>query len=297
MGRVERVRPPIARALEALTAINLDDLVSSFGGERSAVWSSALRQVFRFPAAVFARQMLAFDAQVADQGLSGASAVLLRRFVRSLKVSGAQHIPPSGPVLFLSNHPGMVDTLALFAAIPRPDLRILALARPFLKALTNTSGQIIFLENGPSRLTALSATSAHLRRGGAALTFPAGKIEPDPDVYPGAVRALDDWSPSADFFARRAPQTRIIPTLVRGVLWDRAVRFPLTRLRRLRDDRERLGACLQLLGHIVLAARPLDVKVHFGAPLTLSDLGSDRAGDLSAAVKRRMAAMIDEAGP
>lgn len=283
------------RALEELTEINLDDLVSSFGGEGARAWSSALRRVFRGPAAVFARQMLAFDAQVADRGLLAASALLLRRFARSLTVVGAEHVPASGPVLFLSNHPGMVDTLALFAAIPRPDLRILALGRPFLKALANTSQQIIFLEDGPSRLAALATTGSHLRQGGAALTFPAGKIEPDPDVYPGARRALEGWSPSADFFAKRAPQTLIVPTLVRGVLWDRAVRFPLTKLRRRREDRERLGACLQLLGHIVFSARPLAVTVQFGTPLTLSQLESAKAGDLSAAVKARLAAMIEEA--
>jgi hypothetical protein len=282
-------------ALQELTEINLDDLVSSFGGERSPVWSSALRRVFRGPAAAFARQMLVFDAKVADRGLMAASALLLRRFARGVTVVGAQHVPASGPVLFLSNHPGMVDTLALFAAIPRPDLRILALGRPFLKALTNTSRQILFLEDGPSRLAALAATGSHLRQGGAALTFPAGKIEPDPDVYPGALQALDGWSPSADFFARREPETLVVPTLVRGVLWDRAVRFPLTKLRGRQEDRERLGACLQLLGHIVFSARPLDVTVHFGAPVALSGVGS-QSGNLSAAVKARMAAMIEEAG-
>ena len=62
-----------------------------------------------------------------------------KRYVRNVRVHGHEHIPPTGPALFLSNHPGMADTISLFAAINRMDLKIIALHRPFLASLVNVT--------------------------------------------------------------------------------------------------------------------------------------------------------------
>ena len=254
--------------LEHLTQINLDDLVSSFGWQNSPHLASALRTVFHAPAQKFARQMLAFDTDVAVRGLPTAAQTLFQQYAQNLSTVGAEHIPINGPTLFLSNHPGMVDTLALFIAIQRADLKILAIERPFLQALGHTSEQLIFINDDPTRrISAVKAAAAHLKNGGAALTFPAGKIEPDPDVYPGALQALDDWSDSAGVFSRFAPETKIIPTLVSGVLWEKVVKHPLTRLKKTRDERERVGAAFQLLMHILFNQRPLSVTVQFAPPI------------------------------
>ncbi len=281
--------------LRHLTEINLADLVASFGWQNSPVLASVLQAVFHAPAQKFARKMLAFDAQVATRGLSPAAQELFHQFAHSLKITGAEHIPASGPALFLSNHPGMVDTLALFIAIRRPDLHIIAIERPFLQALPHTSSHLFFISDDPARrMAAVRLASTHLKQGGAALTFPAGKIEPDPAVYPGARAALDGWSASASLFARLAPQTQIIPTLVSGVLWDRAVRHPLTRLKAGREERERLGAALQLLAHIQLEKRPLRVHVQFAPPLTPDEIGAPQAETLHAGILQRMRTLLDE---
>lgn len=262
--------------LASLTQINLDDLVSSFGWQNSPVLARAVRGIFRSPAQKFARQVLAFDADVAQRGLSLAAHDLFHQYARSLQVFGRQNIPTDGPALFLSNHPGMVDTLALFIAIQRPDLRILAVERPFLQSLANTSRQLIFLTDDPTRrMTAVKATAAHLKAGGAVLTFPNGKIDPDPAVYPGALESLAGWSDSAGLFVRFAPQTRIVPTLVSGVLWDRAVKHPLTRVKKTRFEREKLGAALQLLMHIQFDSKPLRVSVQFGEPIDAEGMSVD----------------------
>jgi len=89
----------------------------------------------------------------------------------------------------------------------------------------------------------------HLRAGGALLTFPAGEIEPDPRVLPGAVEALERWSASSMSLLRLAPGSLVVPLVVSGVLAPPAQRFPLVRLRRRRKDRERLAAMLQVLVH------------------------------------------------
>jgi hypothetical protein len=264
-------------SLRTLTDINLDDLVASFGWNKRPVAASLLRGVFYAPAQKFARQMLRFDEQVAAHGLSAAAQNLFQQFAQRLNIVGGENILATGPALFLSNHPGMVDTLALFIAIARPDLKIIAVERPFLQALTNTSQQLIYITENPARrMTAIRQAALHLKNGGAALTFPAGKIEPDPDVYPGAEQALREWSESAGVFARFAPQTVIIPTLVRGVLWEKAVKHPLTYLVKKDEfERQKLGAAFQLLAHILWDAHPLEVTVTFGAPIPTQGLVVD----------------------
>ena len=87
-------------------------------------------------------------------------------------------------------------------------MKIIALDRPFLMALPNLSKQLFFVHDDPaSRMKLVRQVSGHLRGGGAALTFPAGEIEPDPNVYPGAVDALQTWTDSVGVFIRMAPET------------------------------------------------------------------------------------------
>lgn len=276
-----------------LTRINLDDLVASFGWQERPLLAAAARLVFRGPARKFARQMVGFDAAVRRRGLPEAARRLLAGYVREVRLFGREHLPRTGPLLVLSNHPGMSDTVCLFAAIDRADLRIIALDRPFLQALPDTTRHLFFIGDEPAeRLGAVRKATAHLRTGGALLTFPAGKIEPDPDVYPGAEVALAGWSDSTGVFLRFAPETRLLPALVRGVLWERAVRHPLTRLRPAGEEREKLAAAFQLLAHLLFDLRPVMVSVQFGPPLTAAELGSADLPVIQAALLERMRALV-----
>ncbi|MCX6068429.1 MAG: 1-acyl-sn-glycerol-3-phosphate acyltransferase [Chloroflexi bacterium] len=280
-------------SIHALTEINLDDLVSSFGWQNSPRLSSFIRTIFHAPAAKFARQMLAFDSAVGKSDLPKGARHALLDFAQGVQVFGLENVPTSGPVLFLSNHPGMVDTLALFAAINRADLRIIALNRPFLLSLPETTRHLLYISADASeRISAVKKAAAHLRAGGALLTFPAGQIEPDADVYPGALESLNDWTDSAGVFVRFAPETRIVPTFVRGVLWEKAVKHPLTGLKKTSYEREKLGAALQLLAHILFNARPLRVKVQFGQPITLAEVGSNNVAAIHAKIIERMRGLV-----
>jgi 1-acyl-sn-glycerol-3-phosphate acyltransferase len=55
------------------------------------------------------------------------------------KVEERERLPRDGPLLLISNHPGLSDAVALFASTLRPDLRMVASEWPFLDALPNTS--------------------------------------------------------------------------------------------------------------------------------------------------------------
>ncbi len=281
-------------SLAVLKNINLDDLVTSFGWQDHRLLRTLTRRVFQKPAEGFARQMLFFDQEVGRSGLADAGLALLKFYTRSLRVAGRENIP-FGPAMFLSNHPGMVDTLALFSALEqRSDLRVIAVRRPFLAALVNTSQSLDYLDDDPrKRIALVRKASAHLRAGGAILTFPSGRIEPDPDVYPGAVEALQGWTDSVEVFVRIAPETVVVPVLVRGVIWDKTARHPIVRLKRDQFERERLAAALQLLAHVVLRRRPLDVVVQFGEPISAAHLGKTGKGVVHQTVLERMEGLIN----
>ena len=174
-------------ALDALTRINLDDLVNAFGCQDRPFFAHCMRWIFSRAARIFAQQMLDFDAAIAAFGLAEAACLTERLYVRDVRVFGADRLP-DGPFLALSNHPGLTDTLALFTALGHPDLKIIALNRPFLLSLPNVSKQLFYVsDNSNERVALVRRVSMHLRNGGSALTFPAGHSEPDPEVYAGAV--------------------------------------------------------------------------------------------------------------
>jgi hypothetical protein len=278
--------------LDALTEINTDDLLDAVGLARWA--GTPLRRLFRLPARRFALIARQFDAEVAAHGLAQGSAWMLQRMTGGLDVRGARQIPARGPLCVLANHPGMTDTVALIASLAaRPDLRVIALDRPFLRALPAVARQLIFVpeDDAAGRRAAVRASVRHLQQGGALLTFPAAGIEPDPAVH-GAARAmaaLDGWSGSFAVFARLVPQTICLPALVSHVLNAEAQRHPLTRLRRRPDDREKLAAALQ-----VSAARYHRDTVHvaIGAP---QQLAGDEAA-LQQALRRELVRLIEAAG-
>lgn len=267
LERFQTTRPHESQ-LAALTRINSDDLLRAFGLDKVQGGRELLYWLTQIPARRFARQVIAFDELVGEKGLQAGGAWLLEQFAPDIVVTGAEHLPRSGPLLIVANHPGLSDTLALFSAIPRDDLLVVAADRPFLRAVPHIARHLLFVrEDTNERLGVVRSVTRHLRAGGAVLTFPGGNIEPDPAVLPDAAAALDKWSASVDLFARLADGVAIVPAIVSGVLSARALRHPLTRLRRTQKDREWLGATLQiLLPHL----RDSTVRLDFGAPVRSS---------------------------
>jgi 1-acyl-sn-glycerol-3-phosphate acyltransferase len=192
------------------------------------------------------------------------------QFAAGYDVSGWQETFRSGPTLFVSNHPGLTDALALFAAIGRNDLAIIARHRDFLHAIPNIARYLIYVsDEGSDRSLAIRAVRDHLRAGRSVLLFPAGKIEPDPLALPGAAEALSAWSGSIGLIARLTPEARIVPVIVSGVLSRAALRNPITRIRRQKKDREWLAATLQV---IVPAYQRVQVRICFGPPARAGEL-------------------------
>jgi hypothetical protein len=261
--------PPDRREerVEVLTEVCVGDLISAFGlgGLRPGTLRFALERLSSVPARRLARQIATYDDIVGRAGLAAGGSWAVERMARGSVVIGAENVPPEGPLLVVSNHPGLADAVALFAAMPRDDLKVIASERPFLSALPNTSRVLIPVSDGPQgRHRAVRTAARHLRSGGAVITFPGGRIEPDPAVLPGAVEALEGWSGSVDLFARLVPSLVVVPAVVSGVISASALRNPLTFVRRNPRDRRWLAAALQML---VPALRTVTTRVEFGPPL------------------------------
>lgn len=287
---IETLKQPAGRAeqaaLEELTRINSDDLLKAFGLAGVRRGRELLLRLCRRPALRLARQVTTCDAIVGDSGLQAGGEWALRQFVRRSAVSGADQVPERGPVLIVANHPGLYDTVALFAAIPRDDLRILAATRPFLEQLPNVSRHLISIDEASNdRVRVVRAATRHLRAGGAVLLFPGGKIEPDPAVLPGAVAALGEWSGSIELFARLEPRLTVIPAIVSSVLSSAALRHPLVRLRRAEADRQLLAATLQI---VFPGLQRGSVRVDFGSPIGAAGAGSSLGALVTAEAARVM---------
>lgn len=279
--------------LDTLTEINLDDLVSSFGWQNSPILSRLLRFFFRNPARTFAQHMVEYDDIVGTHGIVEGAWNLSRRYVKGIRILDADRIPDSA-FLALSNHPGMADTITLFAALNRKDLRIIALDRPFLNSLPHTTGQLFYVYDDPTkRMTLVRQVSAHLKKGGAILTFPAGHIEPDPDVYPGAVDSLKEWTDSVGVFIRMAPEAAILPVLARNVVAKKYANHWLLKIKKTREEKEKLATALQLLGMVMFNEKPVTVTIQIGKPIYAKDLGTTETEVIHQAVLAEMKELIE----
>jgi len=203
----------------------------------------------------------AFEGDVATCGLPQAAAHALSRFGVTLRVSGEE--PGAGPCLVLANHPGAYDALALMRALGRRDLLILAADREFLRALSGLSPHLVFVGEAPSeRARALKRSLVWLRRGGALLHFPAGRVEPDADFVSPHLPLLEPWQPGVSVLVKACESVAgsVLVAGVRGVHSPRAKRLLINRLAEKRGI-STLSPLVQLIGRLrdVKARVRLDV--------------------------------------
>jgi len=77
------------------------------------------------PAGRFAGIVARADGEIGSAGLPGAARSLLADLRMEPVVWGERGIPEEGPLLVASNHPGAYDSLAIMAAVPRKDLKVI----------------------------------------------------------------------------------------------------------------------------------------------------------------------------
>ncbi len=250
--------------LSRLTQANAREILAAFKLDRPSRFTLIAERLARMPARRLSRKMLRFDDLVGRYGLAAGGRYILDEFTGSIRIEGQPHVPPSGPMLAVANHPGVVDAMAIWVALERrPDLKIIAADRDILRLIPNVRSRLLLVGERTGGRTALLREAAdHLRRGGALLNFPAGTIEPDPALRPAAAPAK--WTRSADLLLRLAPGTVVLPVAVGGVIARRAYEHWIAK--RFADPKERewAAATLQVLCR---SLRDTHTRVLIGEPI------------------------------
>lgn len=279
--------------LKTLTEINTEDILKAFGLQNLRIGRHLAQLLVWQPAKRFARFMLEYDRRVGEGGLAAGGKYCLAQYNYHPTVFGLEHIPPEGPLIIVANHPGTVDTVLLFANIPRPDLRVIGIRRPFLEALPETARYLIFMnEDNSEQYTTMQQAIAHLKNGGAILTFPAGQIEPDPAIESKAMDSLSHWTQSVTMFAQFSIAPYFVPALVSGVLSPKAQQSPLTRLRRAKADRVWLGSVIQLSLPGIYKA---NIRLQFGPAIPAAVLRNQGTSEaMLQFIQNRMMALFEQ---
>ena len=282
----------------SLAKILVDELVGAFGLPRTPFFRGLFWFLFRRILTRFTALGVTFDRITGDEGLPQGSTWALARFSVQVAARGGEHIPASGPLLVVANHPGAYDAFAIYSQLVRTDIQWISTEIPFLDALPHVRPHVIFASrtDARSRISALRSAIRHLKEGGTLLYFGAGHRDPDPSVYPGAAEQIDTWLPGIDVFFRHVPGLQMLPTIVSGVVSPRWAHHPITWLRRKPIDSRRLAEFGQIISLMLHPERQrMDSHVSFGPPLALAALQEESGTkDVLPAVIAREKALLTE---
>lgn len=268
---------------------------------RDTPWArSMVATIFRLPVRRMAEKLIGLDENVAAHGWSAAMGLFLQDFVADYRVRGLENVPPSGPLLVVSNHPGSYDMPILSTVMGRDDLKVIASDISIVRLLPSIREHFIFISRDvhQSMLTVRS-TIRHLKSGGSVLIFPRGEVEPDQDVSPGAMPDFGRWSLSSELFLRKVPQTQVLAVFAKGVLSPRWINHPIVRMWQKPARRQKVAEVLQVAQQ--LAGRKkfsLTPSLAFSSLQTVDDLGTISApeGDLLKAMIEQVRSLTGAPG-
>ena len=278
--------PPLVRTLRDTIT---DEVILSMGLSPTR-WPGRMLAPAIWPATRrFAELAARFDEDLSAMGIREAARRFLPHLVAGCLQTGAETIPPTGPLLVASNHPGATDGLAILAAMPREDVWIVGSDVPFTRALPHTRDHLIYTpdqlthtsEDAAKGVTAARSIIRRLLAGGAVLIFPSGHLDPDPIRSPnGAVEGLAEWSRSVALVLRHVPQACLLVTMVSGVLVPGFLSHPLTRLAPRGWERQKLAEVLQFIQQLLFRTRyGLVPRVSFGEPVSAQELSAGKTRD------------------
>ncbi|MEW6240651.1 MAG: 1-acyl-sn-glycerol-3-phosphate acyltransferase [Chloroflexota bacterium] len=237
---------------------------------------SIVRMLFGRAARKFSELAVGLDRVVAEHGIAAGARWVLPRFVKDHAARGLENIPPTGPLVIAANHPGAYDSVVISAHVTRPDYKVIIGDIPFFENLPHVSEHAIYapaLQNTYGRMQVIRESIRHLQGGGALLIFARGGIEPDPALMPAPDAEFNLWSRSLQIFLERVPQTRVLVTIVGGVIASKMWRHPITWFRKARPDRQRLAFMMQIAQQVLSGKEKfgLTPRVSFGELIGLHE--------------------------
>ena len=275
----------------------IGEIFLALGFSKTGTAYRAFGWVFRTAADRLSTICVTADRMVATDGFPKAATWMLTNWCSRVTCHGAEAVPAQGPLLVISNHAGSYDTFVITSQLGREDLKLISSDVPFLKNLPNANAHIFFLSDKPQdRMTAARLGMRHLKSGGALLLYGTGLIDPDPAVYPGAEAWIDKWLPSIDLFLRAAPDTKVVISIVSGVVAEGWAHHPITWLKRIDWQKRRLAEFSQVLQQLFFPGRLfLDPFISFAPPVGMEELLAGSSSDrvLPAVIARGKALLAD----
>jgi hypothetical protein len=261
----------------SLTQYIIDEVFRVFKQSPESWVRRTFGSILWLPAHRFAELAATFDRYVAEFGWREATARIISKYVMSFEVSNEESIPPEGPLLITSNHPGTIDSLVISASIPRPDLKIVATGIPFMEGLRNAADHLIYTprKGVHERMQVVRSAIHHLKDGGAVLIFPSGRIDPDPALSPEAAHDLGRWSHSVELMLQQVPQTQVLLTVVSDVLSARWRWNPFVRMMGDELKQRTVAEFLQVIQSIIIPnINRVTPRITFSDPFTTDDLAN-----------------------
>lgn len=248
------------------------DLTKAFALPQTPATKRLIGWAFGNAAHRVAELGVGLDQVVAEGGLPAGGRWLLPHFVKGHSARGTEIIPTEGPLVVVSNHPAGVDSLVISSYITHSNYKAIIDDIPFFERLPHVRERVILApvsEQASARIGTVRESLRHLRAGGSLLVFARGGIEADPAFMPNPDGEFDHWSRSLEIFLEHVPQTRVLVTIVSGVIAPASMNNVLTRLRKQRADRQRIAFMLQIVRQILSGRElfQLTPRVTFGEVL------------------------------
>ena len=118
---------------------------------------------------------------------SGSCAVVLSLLYR-YRVEGLEHVPRTGPAIFIANHQSLLDPvihgMAVTYRAPRPMAKESLFRNPALGAILRGLGCISVREDGGSNRDSMRAALEELAANRCVMIYPEGTRSPDGEVKP-----------------------------------------------------------------------------------------------------------------
>jgi len=142
---------------------------------------------------------------------------------KSYTVTGEEHIPSSGPLIVVRNHPCHFDSMLLGTVFAvRPDVRPLMKMSPYTEGLP--SDKVVFLRKvGPHAMPEdVAAMQQYLRAGGSMLAVPWGSMDHQAQDYANPARAAKNALRYASF-----GQAAVLPVTIDVERFADGTSFPV----------------------------------------------------------------------
>jgi len=284
--------------IQSLSDTLIDEIINAVGLPKTAWTQRTFNLLFHKAAGRLAEIGVTFDRLIEREGFPSACAWALTNWCRDITARGSESVPQSGPLLAISNHAGAYDSVVIASLLGRNDLKFIASDVAFLKNLPSTSEHFFYVsaDDAYNRMAAARSGIRHLQEGGALLLFGTGLIDPDPAVYLGAEKEIENWSASIDLFLRQVPEANVLVTIVSGIVSPRWARHPVTWLKRIDWQKRRLAEFGQVLEQLFMPGRLyVSPRVSFAPPVPVPELRLESGGNrVLPAIIRRGKALLAE---